>query len=132
MLDEQGRYSAPVRALYLFLGLMMVALGIIGAFLPVMPSTIFFIIAVWAFGRSSPRLQRWLLQHPRFGPSLRRWQDHGAISPASKKLACGGIAFGYLVFFISAQPAPWLALLVAAFMAACAIYIVSRPPGPSE
>ncbi|MCH4554286.1 YbaN family protein, partial [Aestuariibaculum sp. L182] len=67
------------RAFYFALGWVMVALGFIGALLPVMPTTIFLIIAAWCFGRSSPRFEKWLLEHPVFGPTLVQWQRHGAI-----------------------------------------------------
>ena len=65
---------------FLALGGLMLALGIIGAFLPVMPTTIFLILAAWCFGRSSPRLESWMLDHQRFGPALRQWREHRRLS----------------------------------------------------
>ena len=50
------------------LGLASTGLGIAGIFLPVMPSTVFFLIALWAFSKSSRRLHEWLYTHPKYGP----------------------------------------------------------------
>lgn len=121
--------NAPpmMRAIYLALGLVMVALGIVGAFLPVMPSTIFLIFAVGFFARSSPRLEKWLLEHRHFGPPLRRWREHGAISLKGKLLAWSGMAFGYTIFLWSVQPDWPLTLAIAAFFMLSAAIVWSRP-----
>lgn len=116
-----------VRSLYLLLGLAMVGLGIVGAFLPLMPSTIFFILAVWFFARSSPRLEAWLLNHKRIGPTLLAWQREGAISDRAKILACSGMALGYVIFWFAARPGWPLAIGVALALLACAAYVISRP-----
>ena len=116
-----------VRWGYFVLGLALVGLGIIGALLPVMPTTVFLIGAAWCFARSTPRWESWLLNHPSFGPVLRNWQARGAIAPRAKAYACSGIAAGYAIFFLSAKPGLWLALGVGAFMLASAAYILTRP-----
>ena len=73
-LDWIGRYYFMKKVLYLSLGLFFTLLGIIGAFLPVMPTTVFLIGALFCFTQSSPRLENWLLQHPKYGPSLVAWR----------------------------------------------------------
>ncbi|SDO86848.1 hypothetical protein SAMN05428967_0372 [Phyllobacterium sp. YR620] len=115
------------RTVYFLLGWLMVALGFIGALLPVMPTTIFLILAAWCFSRSSPRFEKWLLEHPVFGPTLVHWREHGAIPKRVKLLACGGMALGYAMFFYFARPSPLLGGIVALFFIACAAYVVSRP-----
>jgi uncharacterized membrane protein YbaN (DUF454 family) len=112
---------------YFCFGWLMLVLAAIGAVLPLMPTTIFLILAAWGFARSSPRLEQWLLDHPRFGPTLRNWRDYGAISTPTKAMACAGMAFGFSVFWLSAHPAPWVVVGVAAFMLASALYVISRP-----
>ncbi|MEJ1965014.1 MAG: YbaN family protein [Gammaproteobacteria bacterium] len=116
-----------MRLVYGLCGLLMLALGIVGAFLPVMPTTIFLILAVGCFSRSSPRLEQWLLQHPRFGPPLRQWFEQGAISRRGKVYAALGMALGFAIFWWEAHPSLGLWIGVAAFFAACAAYVLSRP-----
>ncbi|MDD3444322.1 MAG: YbaN family protein [Zavarzinia sp.] len=119
------------RAFFLVLGLVMVGLGIVGAFLPVMPTTGFLILAVACFARSSPRLEAWLLNHPRFGPPLRDWRHYGAISKRGKRFALGGMALGYGIFLVSSRPQWWLALLVLAVIGIGAAYVTTRPAPPA-
>ena len=61
------------RALYLVLGLGFTGLGIAGAFLPLLPTTVFLILAAGCFARSSPRLEAWILNHKQFGPLVREF-----------------------------------------------------------
>ncbi|WP_083490706.1 TonB family protein [Stenotrophomonas humi] len=121
------RRHRAVRVGYLLLGMVMVALGIIGALLPVMPTTIFMILAAACFGRSSPRFERWLLQHPQFGPPLRLWREQGAMSARAKAFACGGMALGFATFWYFAHPSLLLWSTVAIGMSACAAYLLTRP-----
>lgn len=121
------------RTFWLVLGLLFVALGFIGALLPLMPTTIFLILAAGCFARSSPRLEAWLLAHPRFGPTLRAWREDGAIGPRAKLMACSGIALGYALFWWGARPTLILDLIVGLLMASCAAFILSRPsPRPPQ
>ncbi len=115
------------RTVYFVLGWLMMALGFIGLLLPVMPTTIFLILAAWCFGRSSPRFEKWLLEHPVFGPTLVQWRRYGAVPRRVKWIACGGMVFGYGTFVYFARPAPLLGVAVALFFIACAVYVVTRP-----
>lgn len=119
--------AAGQRILYLCLGFLMLALGIIGAILPVMPTTIFIILAAWFFARSSPKFEARLLADQRFGPMIIKWRERGAIPPRAKLYACLGMAFGYGMFWWAAQPGPLLAASVTIFMLGSAIYVLSRP-----
>ena len=116
-----------MRALWLILGCVMLALGVIGAFLPVMPTTIFLILAVGCFSRSSPRLERWLLDSPTYGPSLRAWREQRAVSRNGKLYASLGMAAGYCLFWWGAHPSFWLAAGVGLFFLASAAYVLTRP-----
>lgn len=115
------------RALFLALGWLFFVLGVIGAFLPVMPTTIFMIMALWAFANSSKRLHRWLYEHPRFGPALQRWDQHRVIPVHAKIAAIGGmsISLAYVTIYSTAPP---LAVFAAvAFIAYGAFYVLTKP-----
>ncbi len=116
-----------MRIAYFLAGIVFLALGLIGVVLPIMPTTIFLILAAGAFARSSPRLEAWLIDHAHLGPPIRRWRERGAISPRAKAMAAGGMAAGYALFLWSSTPGWWLALAVLALLLACAAYVLSRP-----
>ncbi|MGV8935560.1 MAG: YbaN family protein [Allorhizobium sp.] len=118
-----------MRIAYLALGWIMVGLAVVGAFLPVMPTTPFLLLAVWLFARSSPKLEQWLLTHPTFGSSLTNWQREGAISRRAKISAVSLMALSYGLFWWSRAPSAMVAAIVAAVMLASAAFILSRP-GP--
>lgn len=126
------RDSRLPRPMWLALGCGLVALGIVGALLPLLPTTIFLILAAGCFARSSPRLEAKLLDHPRFGPGLRAWRAHGAIPARAKLLACLGMAFGYALFWWTVRPSVTIDVLVAATMAGCAAFVLTRPTAPRE
>ena len=115
------------RTTFLVLGFVNVAIGIVGAILPLLPSTIFFIFAAACFARSSPKLEEKILNHPTVGPSVVAWREHGIISKKAKMFAVGGMAFGFGVFLWRVHPELWLTLLVAASLIGCAAFIMSRP-----
>lgn len=119
--------SKALKAIFFLAGLFFTGLGIIGAILPVMPTTVFLIVAVYCFGRSSPRFESWLLNHRHYGPTLRNWQKYGAISRRVKFIACIGMAIGFVLFYLGASPAWPLTTAVALFMLLSAWYVLSRP-----
>jgi uncharacterized protein len=85
MKSSSSSLGALRRWFWIGAGFFFVALGFIGAFLPVMPSTVFFIIAAWCFARGSERWLNWLLALPTIGPLVRDYRD-GKGMPARAKL----------------------------------------------
>ncbi|MFM2246185.1 MAG: hypothetical protein RL071_2259 [Pseudomonadota bacterium] len=104
------RLHALTRPLWLALGWAALALAVIGAILPVMPSTCFVLVAAWAFGRSSPRLAAWLRGLPVFGRVITDWERERAMPLWAKAWAMLliGLSFGLSVA-VSAER-PWLQL----------------------
>src|SRR5690348_5800387 len=89
------------RHLYLAAGLLCVALGAIGAFLPVLPTVPFLLLAVYCFARSRPEWAERLYAHPRYGPSLRQWRDRKAISRKGKVSALAVMALSSVVSWLT-------------------------------
>ncbi|WP_117191933.1 YbaN family protein [Rhizobium terrae] len=116
-----------MRLLFLTLGWLFVALGVVGAFLPVLPTTPFLLLAVACFARSSPRLEAWLMNHSKFGPPLQNWRERGAISAKAKIMAVSTMAASYAIFWFGTSPPFWRAALVAALMIGPAIFMLTRP-----
>lgn len=116
-----------MRQIYLALGVLFFGLGFAGAFLPVLPTTPFLIVAAACFARSSPRLEAWLLDHPRFGPTLRAWRENGAIPWRGKLMSLAGISAGFLVFWFGSEPGWLSATAVAALMLTGLAYVFTRP-----
>ena len=84
--DDQGAARPGSRArrrLYAGLGLVCLAIGVIGVLLPGLPGTLFLLAASYLFVRSSPRLDRWMREHPRLGPPLRQ-AESGAMPLRAK------------------------------------------------
>lgn len=65
----------PAQLLLISLGWICIALGVLGIFLPLMPTTVFLLIAAWCFARSSERFHSWLVAHPHLGPFIHAWQS---------------------------------------------------------
>ena len=115
------------RSMFLAVGWICVGLGFIGVWLPLMPTTVFLLIACWAFARSSPEIRAWLLDHPRFGRALADWHEHGAISPAAKWSAVVLMAASFGLVLATTDMAPLGYAALALLLAACAAYVVTRP-----
>ena len=115
------------RALYLTLAVTMVALGLVGIVLPLLPSTPFLLAALWLFTRCSPKAEAWLLNHSVLGRPLRDWRKERAISRRHKGAALVGMAASYVVFLYTTAPDLLLALPVAGILLAAAGFIVTRP-----
>ncbi len=117
------------RTLYTILAALSLALGVLGAFLPLLPTVPFVLLAAWLAAKGSPRLHAWLHAHPRFGPLLRAWDAERAIPPEAKKLAFAAMAASALAMALLVRPV-WLLGLALAVLGGAAVYVASRPvPG---
>lgn len=99
--------SSLQRFLFSFIGMTSLCLGILGIFLPLLPTTPFILLASACFLRGSPRFHHWLNQHETFGPIIQNWQQHRAVSKAVKKRATVFILLSF-TFSIWMVPLLWL------------------------
>lgn len=108
------------------LAVLSVALGVVGAFVPVLPTVPFLLLAAWAGSKGWPALEAWLLAHPRHGPAIRRWRDHRAVPRRAKWLASATMSVSVVLVLLSG--AHWaLKLGMVAFLAAVAGWLWRRP-----
>ena len=124
MPDTLSRYASS-RALYTGLGWVFVAVGIVGYILPVLPGTVFMILALWCFKRGNERFEHWLLNHPRIGPTLRDWDENRAIKPRTKVIAIAMIwvCIGGSLFAVRK---PWVGYMLVGIAIGLTWYLATR------
>jgi uncharacterized protein len=113
------------RQLYLVAGFASVAVGAIGAFLPILPTVPFLILAAFCFARSSPALEARLMNHPRYGHHLVAWRDKGVVGRKAKWSATAAFAASALIGLLVLS-LPW-SLIPGAVGLVCGSWLWSRP-----
>ena len=114
------------RIILISLGWLCVGLGFVGVFVPGIPTTIFLIIALWAFTKSSEKLRHWLLNHKRFGPILNNWQQHKVVPRRAKILMVVLMSLAVVLFYYSLQNL-YLTIGLIIILVSVAIYVISLP-----
>lgn len=109
------------------LGAAFFVIGALGIVVPLLPTTIFWLLAALCWAKSAPALHARLLAAPRVGPALRDWFEERAISRRGKAAAIGGIGVGWLVAFVPLHLSPLAALALGTPMLAVAAWIHARP-----
>jgi uncharacterized membrane protein YbaN (DUF454 family) len=115
-----------LRSLYLALAGICLALGVLGIFLPGLPTTPFVLVAAWAAARGSTRLHRWLRTHRVFGPIVSDWEREGAVTRKAKRTAIVTMVACAVVLFLTA-PAWWMAAIPCVIMGITGTWLWRRP-----
>ena len=115
-----------VRYGYAALGTVMLALGAIGFVLPVMPGTMFLLVAAWAFARSAPTVHRWLHEHRWFGPALQRWERERCVDRTTKWLASAMLGLSAVASSAALAHRPAALVAVLAVMGTVLAYLHTR------
>ena len=114
------------RIILISLGWLCIGLCFVGIFVPGIPTTIFLIIALWAFTKSSKKLRYWLLNHKRFGPILNNWQKHKVVPRRAKILMVVLMSLAVILFYYSSQSLI-LTIGLIIILVSVAIYVISLP-----
>ena len=120
-----------VRYLWIGFGWLCVGAGLLGAFLPLLPTTPFLLLAAYCFSRGSSRLHSWLLEHPRFGPPIIDWQTQGAINRQVKVIASLSIAAVFVLSLILGVP-QWALITQGVILCFVMIFLWTRPEPQKE
>ena len=116
-----------MKVLLIACGTLCVALGVIGIFLPLMPTTVFLLLAAACYARSSERFHRRLVEHPWLGPYIR--QRHG-MSARQKAITLTVLWLSLAVTMIWSVRSPWLRLLLIGIGAGVTLHVVRLPAFP--
>lgn len=127
---EEGLLRCWARWALIAFGWINVAVGIAGVFIPGLPTTVFMLIALWAFSRSSARFQMWLWNHPRFGASVRNWHEHKVIPRKAKIAAVTTMTLSLAIVSVFVARTWYGPVAMAAVLIPIAIWIVTRASEP--
>tara|TARA_Y100000780_G_C13397361_1_gene306636 strand:- start:167 stop:541 length:375 start_codon:yes stop_codon:yes gene_type:complete len=108
------------------IGWSCVGLAFVGTFVPGIPTTIFLIVALWAFAKSSKKFHSWLLNHKRFGPILQNWESHKVVPRKAKILMVILQISAVIIFHYSLQNI-YLTVLLIITLVFVARYVLSLP-----
>ncbi len=124
-------HRSPVnRVLLLAAGHFFVGLALLGVLLPLVPTTVFLLIAAACYVRASARFYNWLLNNQIFGPIILDWRHHRAIRRKHKIITIGLIVVtigSSIVFFVSLWP---VKVLLAAIGTGVIIFLLRIPTRP--
>lgn len=117
------------RLLWILAGGVSLAVGFIGIFLPLLPTTPFVLLAAFCFSRGSERMEAWLVNHPRFGPMVLAWRRHRAVPLRAKQLATVMMAASSIgTWFVVRSPWRWAPAIVCACVALWLWSLPTTPP----
>jgi len=113
--------------LFIFIfGWVCFGLGVVGAFLPIIPTTPFILLAAFMFSKSSPRFHQWLMSLPLAGAAVRDWQVNRVIRPKAKALCAAMILFSQFMLWNTLQGLLVVKIMVTVILTSVGIFVVTR------
>jgi uncharacterized protein len=120
---EHNHHDIPHNPLLKWVGHFFVGLGFVGIVVPIMPGTVFFIIAAYFYARSSKKFYNWLMDHKFIGPHIKNYQA-GKITFKGKLISIGSMTFAVLMSIFLIKPPIWVTITLLVTNLAVAIYIL--------
>jgi uncharacterized membrane protein YbaN (DUF454 family) len=114
------------RLVSLALAYVFVALAIIGAFLPILPTVPFLLLAAGFAAKGSERLHHWIYNHPKYGKIIIDWEQEGAIARGSKYLSATMLCVSWTILYYRSYDT-WILTVVALVFVAVSTYVFTRP-----
>ena len=125
MIIRVSLYICTMKYIYIATGSLFLALGVIGIFLPVLPTTPFLLLAAALFFKGSPRIYNWLLEHKYLGPYIRSFREERAIPLRAKIISVALLWITALHCVLFLFPYWWLKGMMALVTIGVTIYILS-------
>ena len=116
-----------VRYLLIFCGALSLVLGIIGIFMPLLPTTPFILLTAACWAKASPRFHNWLYHHRYFGPIIQNWENNGAVPRKAKFFAIGMMALSCLFMFWQFPERWWIGAVSSIVCSCVAVWMWLRP-----
>ena len=111
-----------MKYLWLCLGWISITLAVVGAVLPLLPTTPFLLLAAFSFSKGSDRLHRWLVEHPKLGPPICNWRDDRVISRSTKIYASASMVL-VLGLSVVVQVPGWALVVQICVLASVATFL---------
>ena len=115
-----------MKIIWFIFGFLSLAFGILGIFLPLLPTVPLILLAAFCFARSSERMHKWLINHPKLGPPIQDWQESGAINSKAKIWATISILVVFTLSIVVGLK-PTILIIQGSILCCVLLFIWTRP-----
>lgn len=123
---------AFLKWLLLLLAWIFFGLGIVGAFLPILPTTPFLLLSAFLFSKSSPRFHKMVMNLPYAGEAMADWQDKRVIRPRAKFFCAVMVSFSIFMFWYVPQIPFYLKIILSLILTSVGIFVISQKSSPKQ
>jgi uncharacterized membrane protein YbaN (DUF454 family) len=115
-----------VKPVWFILAWLSFGLGVFGAFVPIIPTTPFMILAAWLFSKSSPKFHAWMLALPVAGPAVSEWNEHRIVRLRAKILCSTMILISLIVIWWRVPSIPAVKIILTIILVSVCAFVVTR------